>query len=162
MAQVPAAAASSIGSRIATQALSFVANLGASFLLSRLSAQDGPRLDNLDAAGGEYGVTMPRAYGSAFRLTGIFIAQADIKETKHTVGSTELNILIGAATGALEGFMLGGRSARRSARSSAGCSASPRPSSIITPTRTRWRCCCATALARRRSRASPNCGPTAS
>ena len=51
---------------------------------------------------------MPRAYGEMCRLTGIFIAQADIKETKHTVGSTELNILIGAGTGALEGFMLGG------------------------------------------------------
>jgi hypothetical protein len=108
MAQVPAAAASSIGSRIATQALSFVANLGASFLLSRLSAQDGPRLDNLDAAGGEYGVTMPRAYGSAFRLTGIFIAQADIKETKHTVGSGVLPIIAGAVSGAASGFMIGG------------------------------------------------------
>jgi hypothetical protein len=108
MAQVPAAAASVGLSAAATSAITFAVNLGASYLLSRLTAQDGPRLDNLSAAGGEYGVAMPRAYGEVTRLTGIFIAQADIEETKHTVGSTELNVLIGAGTGALEGFMLGG------------------------------------------------------
>jgi hypothetical protein len=108
VAQIPAAAASTALSTAARSALSFVVNLGASFLLSRLSAQDGPRLDNLDAAGGEYGVAMPRAYGEAFRLTGIFMAQADIKETKHTVGSGALPVIAGAASGAAEGFMLGG------------------------------------------------------
>jgi hypothetical protein len=108
MAQIPAQAAASIGSKLATAAVSFVANLGVSYLLSRLSAQDGPRLDNLAAAGGEYGVPMPRAYGANYRLTGIFIAQADIKETKHTVGSGALPIIAGAVGGAAQGFMIGG------------------------------------------------------
>lgn len=108
MAAVPAAAASTALSTAATQAITFAVNLGASYLLSRVAAQDGPRLDNLAAAGGEYGVAMPRAYGEVVRLTGIFIAQADIKETEHTVGSTALNVGVGAVTGALEGFMLGG------------------------------------------------------
>lgn len=108
MAQIPAQAASTALSTFAKSALSFVANLGASYLLSRLSAQDGPRLDNLAAAGGEYGVPMPRAYGANYRLTGIFIAQADIKETKHTVGSGAVPIIAGALSGAAEGFMIGG------------------------------------------------------
>jgi hypothetical protein len=108
VAQIPAQAASSMLSQLAKSALSFVAQLGASYLLSRLSAQDGPRLDNLDAAGGEYGVAMPRAYGANYRLTGIFMAQADIKEAKHTVGSGALPIIAGAVSGAAEGFMIGG------------------------------------------------------
>jgi hypothetical protein len=106
VAQVPAAAAGAGLSAAATQALTFAVNLGASYLLSRLAAQDGPRLDNLAATGGEYGVAMPRAYGEATRLAGIFLAQADIKEKRHTV--EDYSELIGAATGALEGFMLGG------------------------------------------------------
>jgi hypothetical protein len=108
MAQIPAAAAGVGLSAAATSAISFAVSLGASYLLTRLSAQDGQRLDNLAAAGGEYGVAMPRAYGETVRLAGIFIAQVDIKETKHTVGSTALNVLIGAGTGALEGFLIGG------------------------------------------------------
>jgi hypothetical protein len=102
MAAVPAA----VGASLTTQIATFVVNLGASYLLGRLSAQDGPRLDNLSAAGGEYGVAMPRVYGEAVRLTGIFMAQDDIVETEHTV--EDYSELIGAATGALEGFMLGG------------------------------------------------------
>lgn len=106
MAAIPAGAATAGLSVAATQALTFAVNLGASYLLTRLTAQDGPRLDNLAAGGGEYGVAMPRAYGETVRLTGIFIAQVDIKETKHTV--EDYSELIGAATGALEGFLLGG------------------------------------------------------
>jgi hypothetical protein len=108
VAQIPAAAAASIGSKIFSAAVSFVANLGVSYLLSRFSAQDGPKLDNLEAAGGEYGVPMPRAYGANYRLTGIFIAQDNIKETKHTVGSGAMPIIAGAIGGAATGFMIGG------------------------------------------------------
>jgi hypothetical protein len=108
MAQVPAAAASTALSATATQALSFVVNLGASYLLSRLSAQDGPRLDNLAATTGEYGVTMPRLLGEKVRIAGLFMAQADIKESRHTAGSPELAIAMGAVSGAAEGFTLGG------------------------------------------------------
>jgi hypothetical protein len=85
---------------------SFLVNFGVSYLLGRLSAQDGQRLSNLAAAEGEYGVAMPRAYGGAVRLAGIFIAQADIKETRHTV--QDYSELVGAATGAMQGFMIGG------------------------------------------------------
>lgn len=108
MAQIPAQAAASIGSKLLKAGISFVANLGVSYLLSRFSAQDGPKLDNLDAAGGEYGIPMPRAYGANYRLTGIFIAQANIKETKHTVGSGALPIIAGAIGGAATGFEIGG------------------------------------------------------
>lgn len=85
---------------------SFIVNLGASYLLGRLTAQDGPRLDNLAAAGGDYGVPMPRAYGEKVRLTGIFIAQADIRETSHKV--EDYSEIVGALTGAAQGFMIGG------------------------------------------------------
>jgi hypothetical protein len=85
---------------------SFIVNLGTSYLLGRLTAQDGPRLDNLQAAGGDYGVGMPRAYGTAVRLTGIFIAQDDILETEHTV--EDYSEIVGVLTGAAQGFMIGG------------------------------------------------------
>lgn len=103
MAAMPPAAAagfslSSVGS--------FLVNFGVSYLLGRLSAQDGQRLSNLGATEGEYGVAMPRAYGGNVRLAGIFIAQADIEETKHTV--QDYSELVGAATGAIQGFMIGG------------------------------------------------------
>lgn len=84
----------------------FFVQLGASYLVGRLTAQDGPRLGNLQAAGGEYGVGMPRLYGEAVRATGIFLAQDDIKETKHKV--EDYSELVGAATGAIQGFMVGG------------------------------------------------------
>jgi hypothetical protein len=75
-------------------------------LLGRLAAQDGPRLDNLAADGGDYGVAIPRCGGEVVRLTGIPLAQADIKEKRHTV--QDYSEIIGAATGAIEGFMIGG------------------------------------------------------
>lgn len=86
--------------------LTFVATLAANYLLSRLSAQDGPRLENLQASGGDYGVAIPRAYGSQVRVPGIFIAQADIRETKHKV--EDYSEIAGAIGGAAIGFKLGG------------------------------------------------------
>jgi hypothetical protein len=109
MAAVPgfaAAAGTAAASTTLTTIGTFVFNLGASYLLSRLAAQDGPRLDNLTAAGGEYGVGMPRLYGENCRVAGIFIAQADIKETRHTV--EDYSEIVGALTGAAAGFMLAG------------------------------------------------------
>jgi hypothetical protein len=84
----------------------FAVQLGASYLLGRATAQDGPRLGNLGAAGGELGVTIPRIFGGEYRATGILLAQADIKETEHTV--EDYSELVGAATGAVQGFMMGG------------------------------------------------------
>lgn len=93
-------------SAIATQALSFAVNLGTSYLLGRLSAQDGPRMENLEAGGGDYGIPMPRGFGYRVRLKGLFIAQADIKETKHKV--EDHSEIIGVVTGAAQGFLVGG------------------------------------------------------
>jgi hypothetical protein len=109
MASVPGSAvvAATTSTALSTAA-SFVAQVGISYMLSRITAQDGPRLDNLGAAGGQYGVGMPKLYGQNVRLAGIFIAQADIKETRHTAGSEAVSIGIGVVSGAAEGFMLGG------------------------------------------------------
>lgn len=85
---------------------SFVVNMGATYLLNRLTAQDGPRLDNKAASGGDYGVPIPRLYGEKFRLTGAFLAQADILEHEHTV--EDYSEIVGAITGAAQGFMIGG------------------------------------------------------
>lgn len=92
----------------ASAGLSFVANIGFSFVMSRFAGQDGPRLQNKEAAGGDYGVPMPRAYGTSVRLTGAFIAQADIKEKKHKISSKELAVIGGAIGGAASGFQIGG------------------------------------------------------
>ena len=91
---------------LTTQALSFIVNVGASYLLGRLTAQDGARLKDLDQASGDYGVAMPRLYGETVRVTGVYIAQDEIKETKHTV--QDHSELIGALTGAAQGFLIGG------------------------------------------------------
>lgn len=65
--------------------LTFAIQLTVSYALSKLTAPDGPRLKNKDAASGDYGVPMPRLYGERVRVTGAFIAQADIDEDKHKV-----------------------------------------------------------------------------
>lgn len=88
------------------QIVSFVATLAANYLLSRLTAQDGPRLENLTAASGDYGVPMARGYGEKVRLAGVFIVQDDIKETKHKV--EDYSEIVGAIGGAAAGFMRGG------------------------------------------------------
>lgn len=100
------AVSSSAGSSLGSTAGSFIVNMAVSYLIGRLSAQDGPRLSNLAAAGGEYGVGMPRLYGEKVRATGIFIAQDDILETKHTV--EDYSEIVGAVGGAIQGFMIGG------------------------------------------------------
>lgn len=91
---------------IASTAISFIANVATNYLLSRLTAQDGPRLKNLEADGGDYGVPMPRAYGAQVRVVGAFIAQADIKETKHKV--SDHSTIAGVVGGAATGFSVGG------------------------------------------------------
>lgn len=93
-------------SPLASTAISFVANIGLSYLLSRFTAQDGPRLENLEAAGGDYGVPMPRGYGSNVRLVGAFIAQDAIEETKHKVD--DKSTIAGVVGGAAAGFSIGG------------------------------------------------------
>jgi hypothetical protein len=94
------------GASFGAQAGSFIVNLAANYLISRINAQDGPRLDNLAAAGGDYGVPMARAYGERVRITGAFIAQADIDEDKHKV--SDHSTIVGAVGGAVQGFMYGG------------------------------------------------------
>jgi hypothetical protein len=91
---------------IAPAIASFVVNLAANYVISRLTAQDGPRLNNKDAAGGDYGIAMARGYGSAVRVTGAFIAQADIDEDKHKVDDHAA--VVGAVGGAIEGAIYGG------------------------------------------------------
>lgn len=88
---------------MAFQVVTFLVTLAANYVLSRLTAQDGPRMENLEAAGGDYGVPMPRTYGESVRLTGAFIVQDDIKETKHKAGGD--STLISAGMGAAVGFI---------------------------------------------------------
>lgn len=92
---------------MAFQIVTFLVTLAANYVLSRLTAQDGPRLENLEAASGDYGVPMPRGYGEKIRIAGAFIAQDDIKETKHKAGGN--STLIGAGLGAaVGGFLVAG------------------------------------------------------
>jgi hypothetical protein len=95
-----------VSAAVVSQVGSFVVQLGTSYLLGRIAAQNGPKLGNLEATEGEYGVAMPKAYGEKVRLAGIFIAQDDILETKHTV--EDHSEIVGALTGAAQGFMIGG------------------------------------------------------
>lgn len=88
------------------QIASFVVNLAANYLISRITAQDGPKLGNLAASGGDYGIPMPRGYGDWVRVTGAFIAQADIDEDKHKV--SDHSALVGAIGGAVQGAVVGG------------------------------------------------------
>lgn len=97
-----ASAAPSIGAQVG----SFVVNLAANYLIGRVMAQDAPKLDNLAAAGGDYGIPMARAYGTAVRLTGSFIGQEDIRRRTHKV--EDHSEIIGAIGGAVQGFMVGG------------------------------------------------------
>lgn len=114
MAQMPPGAPGSVTpasggiSPGASAGLSFIANLAFSYVLGRFTAQDGPRLDNLQASGGDYGTPMARGYGSGVRVTGAFIAQDDIEETKHKIGSKGIATIAGAVGGAAQGFMIGG------------------------------------------------------
>jgi hypothetical protein len=106
MAAIPAAAAATASTFTVGTVASFAAQVSISYLIGRLAAQDGPRLDNKAAAGGDYGIPMARAYGSAVRVTGAFIAQANIRETTHKV--EDHSEIAGAIGGAATGFMIGG------------------------------------------------------
>lgn len=92
----------------ASAGLSFIASIGINYVFSRFTAQDGPRLKNLAAAGGDYGIPLARGYGNAVRATGAFIAQADIDEDKHKIGSKGVAAAAGAIGGAAQGFLIGG------------------------------------------------------
>lgn len=91
---------------MAFQLVTFVVTLAANYVLSKLTAQDGPRLQNKEAASGEYGVPMPRVYGEKVRLTPAIVAQSDIDEDRHKLGGN--STLIGAGMGAATGFIYGG------------------------------------------------------
>ena len=88
------------------QGISFVAQVGTSYLLSRITAQDGPRLEDLGAGDGDYGAALPRAYGANIRYQLPLLAQADIKETEHEV--EDYSEVVGAISGAAQGFLVGG------------------------------------------------------
>lgn len=84
----------------------FVAQMGASYLLSRWSAQDGPRIEDLTVREGDYGVPKPRVYGGAVRIGLPVLAMGDIDETEHEV--EDHSEIVGAISGASAGFQLGG------------------------------------------------------
>lgn len=75
----------------------FIINIAASYLLSRALQPDGPRLKDKGATGGDYGIPMPRAYGSKVRAPGIFMAMSDIDEDKHKTGGILNTPLFGIA-----------------------------------------------------------------
>lgn len=88
------------------QVVSFVAQIGASYLLGRFTAQSAQKATDLEVQNGDYGVPMPRVYGGAVRLAARFMAQAPIKERQHVV--QDYSEVAGAITGAATGFMIGG------------------------------------------------------
>lgn len=90
---------------MAAQLLIIAAQIAASYIISRITAPDGPRLKDLSATGGNFGIPMPRAYGNKVRAPGIFIAMSDIAEDKHKTGGFFLNTMtfgVLGATGILE------------------------------------------------------------
>ena len=88
------------------QAASFVAQIGASYLLGRFLAQDGPRAESDGARNGDYGVPMPRVYGEAVRITCPYMAQGEFEETEHKV--EDYSEVVGAISGAAAGFLIAG------------------------------------------------------
>jgi len=54
-----------------------------SYLMSRLTQPNGPRLTDLSAGFGDYGVSLGWLFGSATRSAGVVLAADDIKETVH-------------------------------------------------------------------------------
>ncbi len=57
--------------------------IAATYILNRLQQPNGPRITDKSAGLGDYGLGMPRLYGSAIRITTVVIAQDEIKETVH-------------------------------------------------------------------------------
>ena len=84
----------------------FIVQLGVSYLLSRVSAQDGPRLEELSGGDGDYGAALPRIYGEAIRYQLPMLAPGEIVETEHEV--EDYSEVVGAISGASAGFMIGG------------------------------------------------------
>lgn len=84
----------------------FIVQLGVSYLLSRVSAPNGPRLEELGAGDGDYGAPRPRAYGSKVRYQLPMMAPGEIIETEHEV--EDYSEVVGAISGAAQGFMIGG------------------------------------------------------
>jgi hypothetical protein len=54
-----------------------------SYLMSRLTQPNGPRLTDLSAGFGDYGVALGWLFGSSTRSAGVVLAADDIKETVH-------------------------------------------------------------------------------
>lgn len=75
----------------------FIIQVAASYLISRALQPDGPRLKELGATDGNYGIPMPRAYGHKCRAPGIFMAMSDIDEDKHKTGGILNSPLFGVA-----------------------------------------------------------------
>lgn len=88
---------------MAFNVISFYISIAASWALSRLGAQNAPRLKNLQTASGDYGTSMARGYGERVRVVGAFIAAADIDEDKHKLGGNQT--IIGAVVGAGAGLI---------------------------------------------------------
>ncbi|WP_343347674.1 phage tail protein [Sphingomicrobium sp. XHP0239] len=85
----------------------FIAQLGASYLLSRFSAQSGPGIDELAVEIGDYGAPKPRVYGAAVRLSLPVLAwDGLLDETEHVV--EDYSEVAGAISGAAAGFQIGG------------------------------------------------------
>jgi hypothetical protein len=63
--------------------VNFLIQLAATYILNRLTQPNGPRVTELAAGLGDYGVPKPRLYGETVRIAGVVMAQADIKETTH-------------------------------------------------------------------------------
>lgn len=57
--------------------------IAVSYLIGRLQQPNGPRVKDLSAGLGDYGVVLPRLFGEIVRVVGVVIAQAPIKETVH-------------------------------------------------------------------------------
>jgi hypothetical protein len=54
-----------------------------SYILNRLTQPNGPRLKDLSAGFGDYGVALPWLFGNETRTAGVVLAGAKIKETVH-------------------------------------------------------------------------------
>jgi hypothetical protein len=63
--------------------VTFLIQFAVSYLLSRLSQPNGPRLKDLSAGFGDYGVALPWLFGSETRNAAVALAADDIKETVH-------------------------------------------------------------------------------
>jgi hypothetical protein len=63
--------------------ITFLITFAANYLIGRLTQPNGPRLTDLSAGFGDYGVALPWLFGSETRSAGVALAADDIKETVH-------------------------------------------------------------------------------